>query len=130
MSRKTRDAPTAWMKETSGLPAEWLYFDAKRLTDPRITAETMRVIVNLLGTEIRLKQEISLDPPSPVLKDALRALKNQLGAPLERFLKEDFSPAEGCTILVNGRNIGSLGQMETEIRDGDEITFTVLVAGG
>jgi len=31
---------------------------------------------------------------------------------------------------VNGRNIGSLGQMETEIRDGDEITFTVLVAGG
>ena len=90
----------------------------------------MRVIVNLLGTEIRLKQEISLDLPSPALKDALRALKNQLGPPLERFLKEDLSPVEGCTILVNGRNIGSLGQMETEIRDGDEITFTVLVAGG
>ena len=93
-------------------------------------AETMRVIVNFLGTEIRLKQEVSLDLASPGLEDTLRALKDRYGGPLEKFLKEDLSPVEGCTILVNGRNIGSLGQMETEIRDGDEITFTVLVAGG
>jgi molybdopterin converting factor small subunit len=31
---------------------------------------------------------------------------------------------------VNGRNIASLEKLETKIRDGDEITFTVLVAGG
>jgi molybdopterin converting factor small subunit len=93
-------------------------------------AGTMRVIVNFLGTEIRLKQEVSLDPASPALKDALRALKDRYGAPLEKFLKEDLSPVEGCTILLNGRNIGSLGRGEKEIRDGDEITFTVLVAGG
>jgi molybdopterin converting factor small subunit len=93
-------------------------------------AETMRVVINLLGTEVRLKQEVFLDPLSSDPKDVLRALKDQYGAPLERFLKEDLSPAEGCTILVNGRNIGSFGLGDTKIQEGDEITFTVLVAGG
>lgn len=87
-------------------------------------------MINLLGTEIRLKQEVFLDLPSSDPKDVLRALKDQYGAPLERFMKEDLSPVEGCTILVNGRNIGSLSLGETKIQDGDEITFTVLVAGG
>ncbi len=93
-------------------------------------AETVRIIFNLFGTEIRLKQEVSLDLPSPSLRDALRALKDWYGTPLEKFLKEDLSPAEGCAILLNGRNIASLGEGEREIQDGDEITFTVLVAGG
>ena len=90
----------------------------------------MRVIINLLGTEVRLKQEVSLNLPSPALENALRALKDRYGAPLEKFLKEDLSPVEGCTILLNGRNIGSLGPGETKIQDGDEVTFMVLVAGG
>jgi molybdopterin converting factor small subunit len=90
----------------------------------------MRILVTLLGTEVRLKQEVSLDLLSSDPKDVLRALKDQYGAPLERFMKEDLSPAEGCTILVNGRNIESLGFGEAKIQDGDEITFTVLVAGG
>jgi molybdopterin converting factor small subunit len=37
---------------------------------------------------------------------------------------------EGSVILVNGRNIESLDRFETRIDDGDELTFTVLVAGG
>jgi molybdopterin converting factor small subunit len=93
-------------------------------------AEIMRVIINLLGTEVRLKQEIFLSLRSPSLRDTLRGLKDRLGAPLEKFLKEDLSPVEGCTVLLNGRNIGSLGPGEMNMRDGDEITFTVLVAGG
>lgn len=88
----------------------------------------MRIMINLLGTEVQLKQEVFMDLSSSDPKEVLRALKDHYGAPLERFLKEDLSPAEGCTILVNGRNIGSLGEMK--IQDGDEITFTVLVAGG
>ncbi len=87
-------------------------------------------MINLLGTEVRLKQEVFLDLSSSDPKDVLRALKDQYGAPMERFMKEDLSPAKGCTILVNGRNIDSLGLGEIKIQDGDEITFTVLVAGG
>ena len=93
-------------------------------------AEPVKVLINILGTEIRLKQEFSLIPPSPSLKDVLRTLRDQYTAQLQRFVKDDLSPAEGSTILVNGKNIGSLGGMETKIQDGDEITFTVLVAGG
>ena len=46
------------------------------------------------------------------------------------MIKDDLSLEKGCVILVNGRNIGSLQNLETTIHDGDELTFTVLVAGG
>ena len=90
----------------------------------------MKVFINLLGTDIRLKQEINLEPPSPTLKDVLRTLRDQYMGQLERFIKDDLSPTEGSAILVNGRNIRSLDGLETKIHDGNELTFTVLVAGG
>ncbi|OGP46347.1 MAG: hypothetical protein A3K30_07685, partial [Deltaproteobacteria bacterium RBG_13_51_10] len=67
---------------------------------------------------------------SPTLKDVLRVLKDGVKGQLDRFIKDDLSLVEGSTILVNGRNIESLDRWETKIQDGDELTFTVLVAGG
>ena len=90
----------------------------------------MKVIINLLGTEVRLKEETFLEPSSPTLKDVLRTLGDQYEGQLQRFIKADLSPVEGSAILVNGRNIRSLDGLETKIQDGDELTFTVLVAGG
>jgi molybdopterin converting factor small subunit len=90
----------------------------------------MKLVVNTFGTEVKLRQEIFLEPASPALQDVLKALKDQYSAPLARFLGEDMSPAEGAAILVNGRNMWSLDRWETEVHDGDELTFTVLVAGG
>jgi len=90
----------------------------------------MNVMINVFSTDIRLKQEVCLEPASPTLKDVLRALKEQYKGQLERFIKDDLSLVEGSAILVNGRNIASLDRFETHIHDGDELTFTVLVAGG
>jgi len=90
----------------------------------------MKIFINLLGTDIRLKQEISLEPASPTLRDVLRVLKDEVKGQLDRFIQDDLSLVEGSTILVNGRNILSLDRLETKIHDGDEVTFTVLVAGG
>lgn len=90
----------------------------------------MKVIINAFGTDIRLKQEASLEPASPALKDVLRALQDQDKDQLERFIEDDLSLKEGCVILLNGRNIASLDKLETRVHDGDELTFTVLVAGG
>ncbi len=90
----------------------------------------MNVIINVIGPEIMLKQEIALKPLSPTLKDVLRSLLDQKGGPWERIIKDDLSLAEGCVALVNGRNIMSLEGFETRIREGDEITLTVIVAGG
>ena len=90
----------------------------------------MDVIINVFGSEIVLKQEVSLKPASSTLRDVLRALKDQDEAILGRFIKDDLTPVEGSVILLNGRNIESLDRFETRIDDGDELTFTVLVAGG
>lgn len=90
----------------------------------------MRVIVNTFGTDIKLRQEVTLAPASPRLHDVLRALWEQYRAPLARFLNDDLSPVEGSALLVNGRNMFSLDRYETTVKDGDELTFTVQVAGG
>ncbi len=90
----------------------------------------MRVIVNTFGTDVTLRQEISVEPASATLRDVLTALREKYRAPLDRFLTDDLSPAEGSAILINGRNMWSLDQHETTIQDGDELTFTVQVAGG
>ena len=90
----------------------------------------MRLVVNAFGTDIRLKQEVLIEPASPALRDVLLALREQYRVPLARYLTEDLAPAEGSAILVNGRNIWSLNRGETTIHDGDELTFTVQVAGG
>ena len=90
----------------------------------------MNVIVNVFGSKIVLKQEVSLQPTSSTLKDVLRALRDQDEVPLGQFIRDNLTPAEGSVILVNGRNIESLERFETKINDGDELTFTVLVAGG
>jgi molybdopterin converting factor small subunit len=90
----------------------------------------MKIIINAFGTDIRLKQQASLEPASPALKDVLRALQEQEKGQLKHFILDDLSLREGCAILLNGRNIASLDKLETRVQDGDELTFTVLVAGG
>ena len=90
----------------------------------------MRVIVNTFGTDVTLRQEISLKPASAGLRDVLALSERGSRAPLERFLTDDLSPVEGAAILINGRNMWSLDPYEITVHDGDELTFTVLVAGG
>jgi molybdopterin converting factor small subunit len=90
----------------------------------------MKVIINIIGVEIRLKQEISLEPASSALKDVLRVLKDRDKGELGRFVDGGLSLVDGSVLLVNGRNILSLAGWETQIRAGDELTFMVPVAGG
>jgi molybdopterin converting factor small subunit len=90
----------------------------------------MNIITNVFGPDITLKQKIFLELTSPTLRDVLKVLKDRHKGPWERIIKDDLSIEEGCVILINGRNIWSLEKFETRIRDGDEITFTVLVSGG
>jgi molybdopterin converting factor small subunit len=90
----------------------------------------MNVIINVIGPEITLKREIALDRGSQTFKDVLRSLLDQKKGPWKRIVKKDLSLTEGYVVLVNGRNIMSLEGLETKIHEGDEITFTVIVAGG
>ena len=91
---------------------------------------TTTIVTNVFGTEFTLKRPVTLDLESPTLRDVLVVLQRDHEGPWRRILKEDLSLQEGWVVLVNGRNVASLQKLETEIHDGDELTFTVLVAGG
>ena len=90
----------------------------------------MKVIVNLFGVDVRLKQEILIEPASPSLNGVIKGLKDQGMEQLERFIDDRLSPVGGSLILVNGRNRLSLDGWETQIHEGDELTFMVPVASG
>ena len=90
----------------------------------------MKITINIIGVEVRLKQAISLEPACPVLSDVLRALKDQDTGQLERFIDGNLSLVDGSVLLVTGRNILSLEGWATQIHAGDELTFMVPVAGG
>ncbi len=90
----------------------------------------MNVIINVIGPEITLKREIALEMVSPTVREVVRTLQEQKQGPWKRLVKDDLSLVEGCVALVNGRNIMSLEGFETKVHEGDEITLTVLVAGG
>jgi MoaD family protein len=90
----------------------------------------MKIVTNLFGPEVRLKEKISLEMAPATLRDLLRYLFSKQENPWKQIVKDDLSLEKGYVILVNGRNIRSLEDLETKIQDGDEITFTVLVSGG
>jgi molybdopterin converting factor small subunit len=90
----------------------------------------MKLTINMIGVEIKLKEQVSLEPSFSALRDVVRVLKKRDNRELRRFVGDDLAPVDGSAILVNGRNILSLERWETQIHDGDEITFMVPVAGG
>jgi molybdopterin converting factor small subunit len=90
----------------------------------------MKVTASVFGPEVTLKQEITLDRPSLPLEDLLGSLLQREGERWKRILNQDFSIKEGYEVLVNGRNVKSLQGMATEIHEGDEIVFTVMMSGG
>ena len=90
----------------------------------------MTITVNVFGAEFVSKRAVPLELVSASLRDVLFTLQRQTEGPWNRMMRDSLRPVVGCVILVNGRSIRSLENLETEIHDGDEITFTVLVSGG
>lgn len=90
----------------------------------------MKILINLFGPGLKWKQPYLLDLDAGTLRDILLTIRKVSSDPWDKILREDLSLKEGWTILLNGRNIFSLQGLETQIKDGDEITFTVLLTGG
>ncbi len=90
----------------------------------------MKITANVLGPDVVLKEEVSLDRESATLEEVLRSLVAQRREALQRMVRNDLSLEKGCVVLVNGRSISSLQNLGTTVQDGDEITLTVLMAGG
>ena len=90
----------------------------------------MEIILHWIGSHGIGKEKIFFEGNSLSLRKLLTDLRESSREKVRPFVNEDLTIPGGSVILVNGRNILSLDGMDTELRDQDEITFTVLVAGG
>lgn len=90
----------------------------------------MNIFVRLYGPEMIPRHQIALALDAPVVRDAAELLRTCRPDSWKRVITHDLRPAEGYTILLNGRNILSLDGLDTPLSEGDELIFTVLVMGG
>lgn len=76
---------------------------------------------------------LELETEKATLRDALRVLCNQHGERFESILFDPLSKEikRSNLILLNGRPYLSLAtQLDIELKDGDEIAFCPVLAGG
>ena len=83
----------------------------------------------LIGDEASLE----LETEKATLRDALKVLCNQYGKRFESILFEPLTEEirRSNLILLNGQPYINLGKrLNTELKDGDEITFSAVLTGG
>ncbi len=90
----------------------------------------MEIIIHWIGSHGIGKERILFEGNSLPVRKLLIHLRENSKEKVGAFVTEDLAIPAGSVILVNGRNILSLDGLDTELRDQDEVTFTVLVAGG
>ena len=83
-------------------------------------------------SDITIKDEIDLPIETNwTVKNALEKLISQFG---KEFEKRIYNPSEGLNsyiiITLNGKDIRNYNDLETQIKNGDELSFLPLIAGG
>jgi molybdopterin synthase sulfur carrier subunit len=95
---------------------------------------TVEVNIRLLGVYRGLtgKRQISLNLKKPTVRSVVQKLSESLSAEARRLLidPELNDPRPNALILVNGKEINVLRGLETELKDGDEVTFVPVSHGG
>ena len=92
----------------------------------------MDVEVLILGIKNQpfQKKIIHITQDFVIIKDLLQNLDKQFNVNIENEIIDKGALKRGYVILINGRSISSLNNLETQIRDGDKIFITVFIAGG
>ena len=94
----------------------------------------VKVNVRLLGVFRGLsgKSQISLNLKKPTVRSVVLKLAESLSVEAKRLLvdPELNDPRPNALILVNGKEINVLKGLETELKDGDEVTLIPVSHGG
>ena len=83
----------------------------------------------LIGDEVSLE----LETEKATLRNALKVLCGQYGKRFENLLFDPFTKEikRSNLILLNGQPYINLGKrLDSELKDGDEITFSPVLTGG
>jgi len=95
---------------------------------------TIRVNVRLLGVFRGLsgKSQVSLKLEQPTVRKVIKKLADSLPKKAKPLLvdPELNDPRPNAIILVNGKEISVLKGLETEIKEGDEVTLIPISHGG
>lgn len=95
---------------------------------------TIRVNVRLLGVfrGFSGKSRITLKLEQPTVRKVIQKLADSFPVKAKRLLvnPELNDPRPNALILVNGKEIGVLKGLETEIKEGDEVTLIPVSHGG
>ena len=93
-----------------------------------ITIRTIIGLKEILGDEV---VEFPI-PEGTTIKSLVALMVEKWGSRLTPYFSdaEDDRPLPKIRIAVNGKDIGFLQSMETELRDGDEVLMLPLVGGG
>lgn len=78
------------------------------------------------------KNRVTLKLEQPTVKKVIKKLSKSLSVEAKRLLvdPELNDPRPNALILVNGKEISVLNGMETEIKEGDEVTLIPVSHGG
>lgn len=95
---------------------------------------TTKVNVRLLGVfrGFSEKNRVTLKLEQPTVKKVIKKLSKSLSVEAKRLLvdPELNDPRPNALILVNGKEISVLNGLETEIKEGDEVTLIPVSHGG
>ncbi|MFC2011638.1 MoaD/ThiS family protein [Chloroflexota bacterium] len=80
----------------------------------------------------QLRELAATDKGTAVIEDGARlaGLVEQLDRKYEGNFRNQVNNIKGLRILINGREYGLLGGMETPLNDGDTVVFLPPVFGG
>jgi molybdopterin converting factor small subunit len=95
---------------------------------------TIKVNVRLLGIFRGFSGNniITLKLEQPIVRKVIQKLGDSLSVEARRLLvdPELNDPRPNVLILINGKEIGVLKGLETEIKEGDEVTLIPVSHGG
>lgn len=96
---------------------------------------TINISVEFLSVPIITKivggKRLSLDFPGQTVDDLIDEMIDRYGQKLRRFLLDDSGKLDSVfKILLNKKEWIRREQMSTPLKDGDQVTLMMLVAGG
>jgi molybdopterin synthase sulfur carrier subunit len=74
--------------------------------------------------------ELEIEAEKLTVNQLLALLSQITGKDLEKILKRDGELSPFISIFVNGRNVRYAEGLETEVKNGDEVSIVPTVAGG
>ncbi len=74
--------------------------------------------------------DLEIEAEKLTVNQLLALLSQITGKDLEKILKRDGELSPFISIFVNGRNVRYAEGLETEVKNGDEVSIVPTVAGG